>query len=180
MLSRPVRIGIITLASLLVLAVMLAVIAGISILRSDWFFQQVRQAVVTQLEKATGGKVELREFHFNWTTLVAEADGLVIHGTELPPEAPLFRAEKVVIGLKLISLATRQVDVASVDLIAPQANLILSADGRTNIPEPKTPSSNKPTDQAILDLAIGRFGVQNGTVQVKSAGQPPKDFPLER
>ena len=49
-MSRPVRIGIMTFASLLLLA-LLAVIAGISILRSDWFFQRIRQAPVTQIEK---------------------------------------------------------------------------------------------------------------------------------
>ena len=102
---RPVRIGIMTFASLLLLA-LLAAIAGISILRSDWFFQRIRQATVSQLEKSTGGKVELQEFHFDWNTLTAEADGLVIHGTELPSEAPLFRAAKIVIGLRLISFAS--------------------------------------------------------------------------
>ena len=175
-MSRPLRIGIFALASLLVLAV-LAVVAGISILRSDWFFQQLRQTVIAEMEKATGGKVELREFHFDWSTLVAEADGLVIHGTETPPEAPLLRTEKVVIGLKLISLARRQVDVASVDLVRPQTNLILFADGRTNIPEPKTPKSDTRIDQTILDLAIGRFTVQDGTMQVRAIGRPPKSFP---
>jgi hypothetical protein len=69
------------------------------------------------------------------------------------------------------------VDVASIDIQAPQTNLILSGDGRTNIPEPKTASSGKPADQTILDLAIGRFGVQDGTFQVKAAGQPPKRLP---
>ena len=176
-MSRRVRIGVTTAASLLVLA-LLVVIAGISILRSDWFFQQVRQRVIAEIEKSTGGKVELREFHFDWNTLTVEAGGLVIHGTELPPEPPLFRAARVTIGLKLISLAKRQVDVAQVDIVDTRANLILSADGRTNIPEPKTPQSGKSIDQTILDMAIGRFGVQNGTVQIKAAGQPPKKLPF--
>jgi len=175
-MSRPVRIGIFAFLGLLVLA-LIVMIAGISILRSDWFFRQVRQGVIAQIEKSTGGRVELPELHWDWRTLTVEARGLVIHGTESPPEAPLFRAAKVIITLKLISLAKRQVDVASVDLVEPQANLILSADGRTNIPEPKTPPSDKRLDQTILDMAIGRFAVQNGTVQVNAAGQPPSRLP---
>jgi translocation and assembly module TamB len=174
--SRPWRIGIMSFAGLLLLG-LLVVIAGISILRSDWFFQRIRQATVTGIEKSTGGKVELNEFHFNWSTLTAEADGLVIHGTELPPEAPLFRAAKIVIGLRLISLAKRQVDVAAMDIVEPQVNLILSSDGRTNIPEPKTRRSDRRIDETILDMAIGRFGIQKGTVQVKAAGQSLTTLP---
>ena len=63
--SRPVRISLITIASLLVLA-LIVVIGGISVLRSDWFFQQVRDRVVAEMEKSTGGKVELRQFHLDW------------------------------------------------------------------------------------------------------------------
>ena len=123
-MSRPVRISLIAIASLVVLA-LIVVIGGIEVLRSDWFFQQLRQRLIAEMEKSTGGKVELREFHFDWSTLVAEADGLVIHGTEPPDEAPLLRAAKVTIGLKLISLEKQQIDVASVDIAQPQVNLLI-------------------------------------------------------
>ncbi len=175
-MSRSLRISLISVVSLAAVA-LLVVIGGISILRSDWFFQQVRQKVIGELEKSTGGKVELREFHFDWNTLVVEAGGLVIHGTELPPEAPLLRAGKITIGLKLISLMNRRVDVASVDLVAPRMNLILAADGSTNIPQPKKPQPHKSIDQRILDIAIGRFGVHDGIIQVKAAGRPPTKLP---
>jgi len=74
-------------------------LAGISILRSEWFFHRVRAGIVNEMEKATGGKVELRDFRFDWRQLVAEAGGLVIHGTEPAGAAPLFRAARVSIGI---------------------------------------------------------------------------------
>ncbi len=175
-MSRGVRVSLVTLAGLLVL-VLILVVGGISVLRSDWFFQKVRQGIVTEIEKSTGGKVELKEVHFDWSTLTADADGLVIHGTEPAGEGPLLRATKITIGLKLISLAKRQVDVASLDIVEPQVNLLIAADGRTNIPEPKTPPSGKSPDQTILDLAIGRLGVEKGIVQIKATGMPPKKIP---
>ena len=175
-MRRVIRISLISLAGLLILAT-LVVVVGIEILRSDWFFGQVRQRIVAEIEKSTGGKVELRELHFDWSTLIAEADGLVVHGTEPPGEAPLLTAAKVTIGLKLISLAERKVDVASIDIFEPHVNLLISADGRTNVPEPKTPPSTKSIDQTILDLAVARFAVQNGTVKIQAAGMPPKILP---
>jgi translocation and assembly module TamB len=167
-----VRYAMLAAAGLLFL-----VIAGISVLRSDWFAAKVRERVIAEMEKSTGGKVELREFHFDWHTLTAEVDGLVIHGTEPASEAPLLRTDRVVIGLKLISLAKRQVDVARVELQAPRINLIIAVDGSNNIPAPKTPISAKTIDQQILDLAVGRFAVRDGIVQVRAAGQPPKTLP---
>jgi translocation and assembly module TamB len=171
-----VRISLITIASLLVLAVVV-VLGGVWLLRSDWFFEQVRDRVVAEMEKSTGGKVEMKEFRFDWNTLIARVDGLVIHGTEPAGEAPLLCASKITIGLKLISLAEKKVDVASVAIDDPQVNLLIAADGKTNIPEPKTPPSKKSIDQTILDLAIGRFAAENGIVQIKAAAMPPKRLP---
>ena len=176
-MSRPLRIGLIAFAGVVVLA-LAVVIGGIFLLRSDWFFQQVRQRVVAEMEKSIGGKVELQGFRFDWNTLVAEVDGLVIHGTEPTGEAPLLRAAKATIGLKLISLAKKQFDVASVDVTEPQANLLIGADGRTNIPEPKIHfATGKSVDETILDLAVGRLNVTNGVIQIKAAGQAPKRLP---
>lgn len=175
-MSRRARISLITGCALLALAIM-SITAGISILRSAWFFRKVRQRLVTEIEKSTGGTVELRYFRFDWNTLTADAGGLVIHGLERPPEAPLFRAERVVIGLKLISLMKRQVDVARIGITSPHVNLILLPGGGTNIPSPKTPPTDKPLDQQILDLAVGRFEIRDGVVQVEAAGQPQRILP---
>jgi translocation and assembly module TamB len=175
-MSRTVRIALIGIASLMAIAI-IVVLAGIATLRSDWFFRQVRDRVVAELQKSTGGRVELHEFHLNWQTLTVEAVGLVIHGTEPSDEAPLLRAPKITIGLKLISLMKRQVDVASMDIVEPQVNLLISADGRTNIPEPGTPASSKPVDQTILDLAVGRFAVKDANIRVKASGMAPRKLP---
>ena len=176
-MSRPVRIGLFAATGLLGLIVVL-LLAGISILRSEWFFHRVRAGIVNETEKATGGKVELRDFRFDWRKLVAEADGLVIHGTEPAGAAPLFRAARVSIGIKVISLSRHDVDISFVDVLQPEANLIIAADGSTNLPEPKVPrKAGEPIEQIILDLAIGRFSAQNGTLTISAAERPHKIFP---
>ena len=175
-MSRPLRIGLITVAGVAVL-LLLALGAGVLLIRSDWFFNQVRERVVAELHKATGGTVELQSFHLDWKTMTAEAEGLVIHGTEPPGEEPLFRAAKITIGLKVISMVKRQFDVASVDVIDPRTNLLFAADGTTNVPKPPGPASGKTADQTILDLAVGLFSAQNGMIQIKAAGAPPQSMP---
>jgi RNA-directed DNA polymerase len=57
------------------------------------------------------------------------------------------------------------------DVSEPEIGLIVYPGGRTNIPEPKVKNRSKRTaTETILDLAIGRFSIQNGAFQVASPG----------
>ena len=57
------------------------------VLRSDWFREKVRQRMVAEVEKATGGPSEIGAFQFDWKQMRAEVDGFVLHGTEPPRRA---------------------------------------------------------------------------------------------
>ncbi|RPI12491.1 MAG: hypothetical protein EHM65_05905, partial [Acidobacteriales bacterium] len=69
--------------------VLFLLVCGIVVLRSDWFREQVRQRIVSEVESATGGQVEIGEFRFDWAQLRAEVRSFVLHGTEKEGEAPL-------------------------------------------------------------------------------------------
>ena len=59
------------------------------------FQHRVGGEVVSMLENATGGRVELRHLSFDLWHLAIEADGLVIHGTEAAGEMPYLSASKI-------------------------------------------------------------------------------------
>lgn len=150
--------------------------AAILVLQSDWFFGQVRAKLVSTLETATGGRIEIGSFRFHWKELRAEARDIVIHGTEPPGKPPLFRAERVEIGLKILSVIHRDINIAALDVMRPRVYLIVGPDGRTNVPEPKVPAkAGRDTMQTILDLAIGRFSLQEGWAEVEARGRTPFD-----
>ncbi len=150
-------------------------IAGILTVRSQWFRNQVRGRIVTEVEKATGGRAEIGAFDFNWKQMRAEVDGFVVHGTEPAGAPPLFRADAVVLGIKIVSLMKRAVDLQYLDVRRPQIYVILYPDGRTNIPAPKISKPGEGTIESILDLAIGRFGLLNGSFEVSGRGKIPFD-----
>jgi translocation and assembly module TamB len=159
-----------------VIAVALLVFAVtvVGVVRSQWFYGRVRRAIVETVEKATGGRVEIASFQFDWHRLRAEVRGFTLHGTESADKPPLLRAESVAVGLKLVSVLKRQVDIAYLDVTAPQVYLIVNADGSTNIPAPKVPvRSTRPPVETILDLAIGRFSLERGEFDVASRGKTP-------
>lgn len=59
------------------------------------FERRVGHKVVSVLEDATGGRVELKAIHFDLRHLAIEVNGLIIHGLEGPAEAPYLSADRI-------------------------------------------------------------------------------------
>jgi translocation and assembly module TamB len=161
-MRRGFRIGLKILASLMTLLLILAVTA-VLVLRSGWFHEKVRQRIVTELERATGGSATLGSFVFDWRLFTVRFQDLTLRGTE-PASAPaLLQARSIEIGLKLVSFWKQQVDVESVVVSEPKVNLIVAADGSTNVPEPKVQrTSGKVGLEPILDWKVAKFALEKG------------------
>jgi translocation and assembly module TamB len=167
-MTRGGRIALISTGA--VIAVMaIAVVAGMVIVRSDWLRERIRERVVAEAEKATGGKVQIGALKWDWKALTAEIDNLTIHGTEPAAAAPLLAVKRVVIGFKVLSFLERRFNVARVEAEDPRAHVIVEADGSTNLPHPKIPKG-KSGPETILALKIGKFDLANGLVAVERAG----------
>ena len=69
-MTRARKIIAIVAASLVGLVVVLF-IAGITIVQTDWFRNMVRGKIVAAVEEATGGKVDIASFNFDWSHLRA-------------------------------------------------------------------------------------------------------------
>jgi translocation and assembly module TamB len=169
-MSRRIRLAWIWAASILGLTALL-VLGVILVARSGWLREQVRQRIVAEAERATGGRVEIGSFELDWRTLTARVNDFVIHGTEPAGSPPLLRVRSITVVLKLISFLARMVNVQSVDVQQPQVYLIVRPDGTSNVPEPRMPSQ-KSAVQTILDVAIGRFSVENGSFEANSSKNP--------
>ena len=161
---------------LYVLAALAAVVlitaaAGILVLRSAWFYEQVRLRMIQEIEKASGGKTEVGSFHFDWRTMTARVDNFVLHGKEKPGEPVFLRAQSVMVGLKVISAFQRQVDIATGIIEKPELHLIVYDDGTTNMPQPAVKTDGNFAD-SILRLKVRHYEVRQGTVEFKERRIP--------
>jgi len=174
-MSRRAR-RIWTVAGSLAALALAAALSAVLVLRSDWFREKVRQRIVAEVEKATGGRTEIRAFQFDWKQMRAQVDGFVLHGTEPANAPPLFRADAIVLGIKIVDLLKHSVDLQYLDVRRPQVYAILYPDGHTNLPAPKVRrGAGKGAIETILDLAINRFSLQNGSFEVSGQGRTPFD-----
>lgn len=156
------------------------------------FEHRVGAEVVTVLENATGGRVELKRVHFNLWHLAVEADGLVIHGLEGPEEAPYLSVDKILVYAKILNLFSQAVGKGLAPHVSlnylrvehPQFHLIVDKDGRTNQPVPKhhTESKTSLTD-TLLDLQARSVELANGVALINDKATPfdlaARDFEAE-
>ncbi|HJT89766.1 MAG TPA: hypothetical protein VJ732_17975, partial [Bryobacteraceae bacterium] len=172
---RRRRIVAIAAGSLAVLVVVFA-ITGILTLRSPWFHEQVRLRILSTIQEATGGRAELASYTFDWRGLRAVLRGFVLRGTEPAGKPPLFQADSITIGLKVVSLLRRDVDIRTLDIENPRIHLIVYPGGETNIPRPRIPRKGESTPvETLLNLAVGRFSLQNGLFEVEGRASIPFD-----
>lgn len=160
------------LLSGLAAAIVLLLIAAALIVRSQWFAGRLRERIVREAENATGGRVELGGFSFHWRALRAEARSLVIHGAEGPREPPFFRARSVAVGLRIVSVFRRHVDLDLLELEGPAIYIAVYPDGRTNIPKPRLPRRGPNAVEQFLKLAVREFRVRDGSVQLNERRIP--------
>ncbi len=132
---------------------------------TDSFQQLVRRRVIASLEKATGGRVELGEFHTIPFRLRVDARNLTIHGREASDQIPFFRVDRVQAELKIISLLSTTIGLHSLVLEHPVAHVIVYPNGATNVPAP--PVSFSPGQgpvEELISFSVSHIEVQSGEV----------------
>jgi translocation and assembly module TamB len=91
--------------------VLAAVVAALVIVQTGWFKNEVRLKIISTVENASGGRVEIKAFDYNWKALTATLHGFILHGSEPADGPPLFRADQVKVGLKIVSFFKRDGDI---------------------------------------------------------------------
>jgi len=161
-----------------VIAILLfaAGVTGFLVVRSAWFREQIRARIISTVEDASGGRVELGNWSFDWTNLTFTISPFILHGTEPSGEPPLVNLESVTLGLRLISAFERKVDLAYLRVDQPRVRIVIYPDGTDNLPTPKRRTgARKSWAEEVVNLAIRRYEVNGGWVDV-GVLKVPLDF----
>ena len=141
-------------------------------LRSPRFADLIRRKVITALQQATGGRVEMTSFRWDLSRLAFEADDLTIHGLEPAGQTPYAHVDRALIRLHIISFFEKRFNLEQVDLQHPVIHIIIYPDGTTNAPQPKIKPSSKATVQQLFDLAIARADLRDGVLLLNQQTLP--------
>jgi translocation and assembly module TamB len=165
-----------------VVVVILLLLAGVTwYTGTDDFQRRVGGEVVSTLENATGGRVELQHLSFHLWHLAIEADGLVIHGTEEPGQMPYLSASKIFLRLHFNMILTHirglgpqsRISLRYLRVEQPRVHLIVYKDGHTNQPTPKHRiTSNQSMEDTLLDLQARKVELVDGLAVLNDRAIP--------
>jgi translocation and assembly module TamB len=155
------RILLRMVAALVLLAAVCA-LTGVLVFRSGWFYELVHRRAVTEIENATGGRVEIGNYSFDWKSLQVTVGPVVLHGKESAGEPPLVRIASLTARLRILSMMERKVDLAYLRIEEPRVRIVFYPDGSNNIPDPRVPHPETTWAQDLVHLAVGRYEVVNG------------------
>jgi len=119
--------------------------------------------LVSRLERMTGAKVELRSLSIQWLAMRATIKGLVIHGREPAGTEPLFTAEEVQAGLRIVSFWGHRISLDELVVQKPHVHIRVEKNGTTNVPSPPRPVSvDKPLRDTLFEWHIRRVLLADG------------------
>ena len=131
-------------------------------LTSAGFEDDMRRLLIGQLEQTTGGKTELKEFHWNLSRLELEGTDVTIHGTEHAGQAPYFHADHVLLRLKVLSLFQRNIGLRELFAEHPVIHIMVARDGSTNQPVPRVKQNPKEPVDELFNLGVERVQIAHG------------------
>jgi translocation and assembly module TamB len=132
----------------------------------------VRQTLVEQLEARTGARVELGGFHLHALRLHAELDDLTLHGLEPASAKPLFHADRVSVGITVLSFFRKEFKVDELIADEPRLAIDLGKNGASNIPSPKLAASHGPWQETLFNLKIGLLEFRDGSADINDRQIP--------
>lgn len=151
---------------------------------SSQFENLVRKRIIAQLAAATGGRVEIRSFHWRLMDLQAEAGGIVIHGLEDAGEAPYAQVESLRVRISILGFLSPRVLLRELEVKKPEFHLIVYPNGSTNQPHPQNPQHlKKPAIDTLFDFQADHVSVEQGSFNFYSHATgfdfAPRYLPLE-
>ncbi|MGJ5813827.1 translocation/assembly module TamB domain-containing protein [Paludibaculum fermentans] len=142
------------------------------ILRSDWLREKLRASIIEEVERASGGRATITSFDFDLGTMTARTGEFVLRGKEARDQAPLFQADRIQLGLTVLSWLGRDVRLNDLTVEKPRIHIYVAQDGTTNLPEPKLQKTGGNAVQDLIALKIGKLNVRDGLLEFDSKAIP--------
>lgn len=158
----------------IVLILLVLTIAGLAVFeafRTEAVERWARDQVMKQLELRTGARVEIGAIRVNILRLRAQVENLTLHGLEDASRPPLFHADRVDLGITILSLFRHKFALSDLVVDHPQVTVQFEKNGSSNLPAPKVVSSES-WQQSLFDLQIRWLELRDGSALINDRRVP--------
>jgi translocation and assembly module TamB len=151
------------IAAVIATLIFLVALASYIALKTPQFHRYALAKIIDQVQKTSGGKLEVRNWDFHFFPIVVNLYGITFHGSEDLAQKPFFTAEKLTVAVGARTLWGRKLQLKELLIQHPVASLRVSQDGKTNIPSPPGKTSSS-TPITVWDLAVAHVLFTRGEV----------------
>lgn len=145
---------------LLLCGVALLAAAGIMLLNTNFAHRYLLRLVIEQAQEAISGPVEIGSVSFHLRPMSADFYRITVRGSQPSAVLPLFIADRVGIRLRLHPFQRRKWTIENLALDHPAMHLLISSNGRSNLPQSNNRASG--ASPSPFDLAIGHLEINQG------------------
>lgn len=142
------------------------------VIRTHWFREKVRVRVMSEVDRATGGKTSIGAFEFDPGTLEFGVKDFVLRGKEPESEAPLARVSSIQARVRVLSLFARRAYLEMLHVERPDIRIVIFPDGTSNIPGPKVKREGKSVFEHFVSIAARHFELKNGVFEYDNQRLP--------
>jgi translocation and assembly module TamB len=143
---------------------------GLLFLRTESFQRLAIRTIVKDVNESTGGRTEIRNLDFQLSNLTAHLYDITVHGGEAAGQRPLLHVDKLTVGLKILSVLRREVNLRELSIEHPVVNMLIDRDGKSNLPQ--SPRKQNSGNTSAFDLAVGHVLLTNGEINYNDATIP--------
>jgi translocation and assembly module TamB len=141
-----------------------ATILGLLIyINTDSFQALVRRRLVAEVERVTGGHVEIGSIHTTPFRMQVDVRGITVHGREAASEVPLAHVDRIVARLKFNFLLRSELAFSEIILEQPVVHVEFYPDGSSNFPPRRASGVSKQTAlEQLFDFSINHLEIRRG------------------
>jgi translocation and assembly module TamB len=152
--------------------IFVAAVGGYLYLRSASFQRLAISKIEQEAAAATGATTRIGRLDVNLSTLTAHLYDITLRGTEGPDQPPLLHADKLTVGVKIVSALRRQVSLSELLIESPMVHVQVDRSGKNNLPT--APPSQNTSHTSVFDLGIGHAAITGGEIDYND-----KKIPLQ-
>jgi translocation and assembly module TamB len=146
-------------------AALLAFLGLLVYVNTDSFQSLVRRRLIAEVERVTGGRVDIGSIHTTPFRLQVDVRDITVHGRESATAVPLAHVDRIVARLKVDSLLRSELAFHEVILEQPIVHVAFYSDGTTNFPQRRVGAvTGKTTVEQLFSLSINHFELRRGQI----------------
>lgn len=149
------------IAATLFAIILIVVVAGALLLRSNRFHDYILQTAQSKASDSLGVQVRLQNFAIHYSNLSLDLYGITVQGATPYTDPPLLQVEHITLGIRIVSVLHRQWYLDEVRVDHPVARMLVDKQGKDNLPKTK---SSGGSSTSVLDLAVRHVALNRGEI----------------